>query len=74
MDRVKRRLGKPVLFFVAAFMLTAMLPGADEATSIHNNQMSVSVAPQGGFYEIASAGSKKPILQAGVGRRSIITG
>jgi hypothetical protein len=65
MNTVKKNFGRPLLFLIAVFMLSALWSEAkDEATSIHNNQMSVSVALQGGFYEIASGASEKPVLKA----------
>jgi hypothetical protein len=65
MNTVKKNFGRPLLFLLAVFMLSVLWSEAkDEATSIHNNQMSVSVAPQGGFYEIASAASEKLVLKA----------
>jgi len=65
MNTLKKNYSKPLLFLLAVFMLNALWSEAkDEATSIHNSQMSVSVATQGGFYEIASGTSEKPVLKA----------
>jgi hypothetical protein len=48
-------------------MLAAALFGAvHPSASIQNEQLSVSVSPDGGFYEIRAQGSKRPVLQARV--------